>query len=122
MNGRELAFFPRYTSMAGGATSPGQDVFSQVFEVVRYKTLVVEGAILGAIGTGAAVKIQLQTGSDLDFSAWEDVGSEETLAGTPVRIMVSSPLRYVRLRANLSISSGSAMAATLWALGIAREV
>ncbi len=122
MNGQVLAFFPKYTSMAGGGTSPGQDVFSEVYEVVPYKSLVVEGTIIGAIGTGAAVKIQLQTGSDLDFTAWQDIGSEETLTGTPVQITVSSPLRYVRLRANLSFSSGSAMAATFWALGLAREV
>ena len=121
MNGTELGFFPKFTSLAGGATGAGQDFFSPVFEVVPFRTVLVEATLLGVIGIGAAVKVQLQSGSDLDFTSWVDVGSEETLSSTPAQVSVTGPLRFVRLRVNLSFASGSAMAATFWAVGVARE-
>lgn len=119
MAGREIRFLPRFTTLSGGGTGAGQDYVSEAFEVVPYASLVVEFMLEAARGTGATVKAQLQTGSDLD--SLEDTGTEETLvAGTPARQVYASPSRYVRLRVNLSTASGTMMA-TLWAMGIARE-
>lgn len=123
MPGRILEFFPKHSTLVGGAPSGsgGQDFFSPPFEVVPYKTLVLEALLLGA--TGGTVKVQLQQGSDLDFDDWSALGSEETLvAGTVAApAAVTGPARYVRARVNLSIASG-AMAATFWVIATAREV
>src|SRR3972149_4966908 len=105
MNGQVLGFFPKYSTLVGGAPagSGGQDFFSPPFEVVPYKTLVLEALLIGA--TGGTVKVQLQQGSDLDFDNWSALGSEETLtAGTVTApAAMSRPARYVRARVNLAV-------------------
>ncbi len=122
MSGRVLHLFPKYSTLVGGAPagSGGQDFFSPPFEVVPFKTLVLEALLLGA--TGGTVKVQLQEGSDLEFDNWTALGSEETLAaGTVSPVTATSPARYVRARVNLSIASGT-MAVTFWVIATAREV
>jgi len=123
MHGRTLEFFPKHSTLVGGAPagSGGQAFYSPPFEVVPYRTLVLEALLLGA--TGGTVKVQLQEGSDLDFDDWTALGSEVTLAAGTVAApaAMTGPARYVRARVNLAIASG-AMAGTFWVVATAREV
>jgi hypothetical protein len=114
-----IVFFRMFTTLSGGATTPGQDVYSEVYDVTPYKSLTVEYLLVGTMGTGAAVRAQLQEGNEV--GTWTAKGAEETLtAGAPTVVEYSDPARLVRVRANLRTTSGK-MAATLWAIGIARE-
>lgn len=115
MAGETIVFFPKYTCLVGVA-SPGEDYYSDPYDVTSYKTVSIE-ALAKAVAASATVAVQMEESSDM--ITWSDMGSSMALTpGTPSLADNTSPARYIRAKVTVVGADG---VVTLWVKGVARD-
>jgi len=110
MNGENIVFFPKYTTLPTGT------YYSEFYDVTSYKSLAVEVGN-AAIINGATINGTVQESGDL--ITWADLSAGVVpSAGTTDSENFSNTARWLRLRI---IVGGTNASATVWAVGVARD-
>ena len=115
MAGETIVFFVKYTSLAGSG-APGTVYTSDPYEVVAYKSVVLEVLFAGGTG-GSAISAQLQGSSDL--ITWTNVGTPlAPTAGNLASATATDTPRYLRVVVTVT---GADDVVTLWVKAVCRE-